>query len=361
MTELSVRSVGKSFGQVRALNEVSFDVDSGSTTALLGPSGCGKTTLLRIVGGFEQPDAGTVWISDQLVSGAGVSTRPEHRSIGYVAQEGALFPHLTVAGNIQFALHRAERRAKTRLAELLELVSLDADQLTRYPHQLSGGQQQRVALARALARRPSLMLLDEPFAALDASLRADTRDLMAAALAAEKVTTVLVTHDQEEALSFADQVVVLRDGRVRQAGRPRDLYNNPADQWTAQFLGDAVLVPATVTSGRASSALGTVPVSGETRDGPTTLMMRPEQLRLTPIGDSSHPDSSHGDSSHGDSIYGDIIGVSYRGHDTVATVRLAVHPALTISCRSAGDPAGLQPGVQVQVTVTGEAQAFDAD
>jgi iron(III) transport system ATP-binding protein len=351
MTRLSVRELTKSFGALRALGGVSFDVQSGGTVALLGPSGCGKTTLLRIVAGFERPDAGSVVIGDETVTGPGIWKRPERRSIGYVAQEGALFPHLTVAGNIEFALGRADRRAGARVAELLDLVSLERSQLSRFPHELSGGQQQRVALARALARRPSLMLLDEPFAALDASLRASTRELMGAALAAEKVTTVLVTHDQEEALSFADQVVLIRDGLVQQSGDPRELYRRPVDAWTAGFIGDAVLLTARLRDGTATTAVGPIPVTGGPADGVATVLLRPEQLvlrALTPADRPTQPDLN----GH---VTGEVLAVSYRGHDTLATVRLDDRPELEVQCRIAGDAPWLGTGVHVAVQAHGQA------
>lgn len=345
MTALSIRDVSRSFGSVRALAGVSVEVEAGSTVALLGPSGCGKTTLLRIVAGFDRPDDGAVTIDDEVVTGPGRWVPPERRSIGYVAQEGALFPHLTVEGNIRFALTRAERRDGTRVAELLALVSLDDGQRTRLPHQLSGGQQQRVALARALARRPGLMLLDEPFAALDASLRAGTRELMAAALAAEKVTTVLVTHDQEEALSFADRVVVMRDGRIRQAGTPREVYARPADAWTAAFVGDAVLLPAHLEAGRAVTALGVVPVTPHSPHptGAGTVLLRPEQLVLSPL-------TAQGDPGR---VTGTVVSTSYRGHDSVVVIAIPDRTKLTITCRVAGDAGWLTAGVAIFVRVRG--------
>ena len=352
MTALSVQRVSRRVGAVTAVDDVSFDVDAGRTVALLGPSGCGKTTLLRIIAGLERPDAGSVVIDGATVTGPGQSLRPERRNIGYVAQEGALFPHLTVAGNIEFALDRAQRRAGTRLPELLDLVSLDRVVLRRFPHELSGGQQQRVALARALARRPGLMLLDEPFAALDASLRAGTRELMAEALAAEKVTTILVTHDQEEALSFADQVVVLRDGRIRQSGTPRDVYERPADTWTAGFVGDAVFLPAQVQGGRARTPLGDVEVNEAigAADPRTRVMLRPEQVQLTPAGETSA------------GVRGLVVTSSYRGPNTVVTVQLAEPTAGPVSCRLPGHLEWVAPGVEVAVSVTGHgALISDAD
>ena len=385
MTSLTLQGVAKSFGTVAAVAGVDLTVESGSTTALLGPSGCGKTTLLRIIAGFERPDVGTVSTDGEVLTGPSQWVPPERRSIGYVAQEGALFPHLTVRGNIEFALDRRERRERGRVQQLLALVQLDDEHLRRYPHQLSGGQQQRVALARALARRPALVLLDEPFAALDAGLRAETRDLVATALAEEGVTTLLVTHDQEEALSFADQVVVMRAGRVQQAGAPRRLYTTPHDAWTAAFLGDAVLLPAEVAGALARCALGVLPTVGAKVDGNTTVMLRPEQIRLRPI------DSRRGaadDSGKADPVGGGPVGsgpvdvgsvgvvgsvgagfvgagpvgvvkaASYRGHETVVDVALLDRPDLQILCRVPGVTPWMVPGVRVEVSVVGSAVAF---
>src|SRR4051812_7811614 len=215
MSSLTVTAVTKSYGATPVLTGVDLHVPEGSFTALLGPSGCGKTTLLRLVAGFDDPDRGTVGVGGRRVAGAGRSVPARRRHIGFVPQEGGLFPHLSVAGNVTFGLPRRQRRDAGRVRELLDLVGLDPALATRAPHQLSGGQQQRVALARALAPQPSLVLLDEPFSSLDASLRDEARRAVAAALRAAGATAVLVTHDQAEALSTADQVAVLRGGRQR--------------------------------------------------------------------------------------------------------------------------------------------------
>ncbi|MGH3627520.1 MAG: ABC transporter ATP-binding protein, partial [Sciscionella sp.] len=258
MTELSVTAVRKSFGRTEVLAGVDLRVPSGALTAILGPSGCGKTTLLRLVAGFDAPDSGMIAIGERVVCDGGRGLPPERRGIGYVAQEGALFPHLSVAANITFGLPRRARRAHERVAELLERVGMDASHADRQPHQLSGGQQQRVALARALAPEPALVLLDEPFSALDAGLRAETRLAVVQALAASATTTVLVTHDQSEALSVAHRVALMRDGRIVQAGSPAEMYGSPADAGVADFVGEAVVLPAEVTEGSARCALGTV-------------------------------------------------------------------------------------------------------
>ena len=249
MTQLAVAGLDKRFGAHQVLADLSLDVPAGSLTAILGPSGSGKTTLLRVLAGFEHADAGTV--TDRLRDGrrAGPCSSPERRRIGYVPQEGSLFPHLTVAANVAFGLSRRtwgrDRRAR-RCAELLEAVGLGGLD-RRYPHQLSGGQQQRVALARALAIAPEVVLLDEPFASLDANLRASVRADVQQLLKESGTTTVLVTHDQDEALSTADRVAVLRDGGIAQCAAPQELYCRPVDADMARFIGEANLIPGVLS------------------------------------------------------------------------------------------------------------------
>ena len=250
----------------RVLHGIDLTVPAGTTTAVLGPSGCGKTTLLRVVAGFMRPEAGEVWLDDDLVAGPGTWVAPEKRGIGYVAQEGNLFPHLDVARNITYGLPRAERRDQARVAELLELVGLPDDLAARRPDQLSGGQQQRVALARSLARRPHIILLDEPFSSLDPELRTATRDAVAAALRREQATVVLVTHDQGEALSFADQVAIMHEGRLTQVGPPAQVYREPTGHRAALSLGVDV---------RGESALGDLSV------GPTLTWTAGGEVALT--------------------------------------------------------------------------------
>jgi iron(III) transport system ATP-binding protein len=254
MTQLTMAGVHKTFGDHPVLTGLDLEVPPGSLTAILGPSGSGKTTLLRVLAGFERADAGTVTIGGCLVDSPGVHVPPERRRIGYVPQEGSLFPHLTVAANVGFGL-RARQRRGPAIAELLEAVGL-AGLGDRYPHQLSGGQQQRVALARALAIRPQVVLLDEPFGSLDAHLRASVRADVARLLAETHTTGVLVTHDQDEALSTADRVAVLRDGRIAQCAPPQELYDRPADADIARFIGDANLIEGTLDDGTVDTILG---------------------------------------------------------------------------------------------------------
>ena len=356
MSTLTVTDIRKSFSGVPVLRGVSLQATSGGITAVLGPSGCGKTTLLRLVAGFIRPDAGSIEIGGQEVSGPSRHVPPEARRLGYLAQEGALFPHLTVAENIAFGLPRRARRDTARLHRLLELVSLDTALVGRYPHELSGGQQQRVALARTLAPEPKLILLDEPFSALDASLRAETRALVAAALAATEVTTLLVTHDQEEALSFADQIAIMRGGALAQVGRPREVYDQPIDLPTAEFIGDTCTVPGVVRQDTARCALGVIDVrrtpGRAVPDGPALLMLRPEQIQL-------HPRPAAGD----DGSSAVVSSIEYFGHDCVVTAALPGvldAPATTVTCRLlAGEH--LEPGTNITVSVSGPAMAYPVE
>lgn len=280
MTFLDIHAVSKRYGTTQALNAVSLSIAKGSRTAIVGPSGSGKSTLLRLIAGFETPDAGTITLDQQLQADAGFLIPAHKRGIGLVSQDGALFPHLSIADNIGFGIERAAPDRDKRIANLADMVELDAVMLTRRPHQLSGGQQQRVALARALARQPRLMLLDEPFSALDTGLRETMRKAVSKLLAQAGITTILVTHDQTEAMSFADQLAVLREGAVVQVGPPRTLYERPVDRETALFLGDAVLLPATISNGVADCVLGKIPVEGAA-SGQRDIMLRPEQISIS--------------------------------------------------------------------------------
>jgi sulfate/thiosulfate transport system ATP-binding protein len=232
---ITARNITKRFGSFVALEEVSIQVDEGSLTALLGPSGSGKSTLLRVIAGLEQPDAGEVLIADQEVTGR----RPQERGVGFVFQHYAAFKHMTVYENVAFGL-RIRRRPRTeirqRVHELLELVQLEG-LAKRYPAQLSGGQRQRMGLARALAVDPKVLLLDEPFGALDARVRKELRAWLRRLHDETHTTTVIVTHDQEEAMDVADQIVVMNAGRIEQTGSPRELYEHPANEFVMTFIG----------------------------------------------------------------------------------------------------------------------------
>jgi iron(III) transport system ATP-binding protein len=340
-TILEIAGLAKSFNDNTVLHNIDLGLQQGTTTAVVGSSGCGKTTLLRLIAGFETPDAGTITIDGRQVASPESAVAPHRRSVGYVAQDGALFPHLTVGQNIAYGLHGTARgEVRARVSELLETVSLDPSYASRRPHQLSGGQQQRVALARALARHPVLMLLDEPFSALDTGLRASTRKAVAGLLSDAGVTTLLVTHDQEEALSIADQVAVMRDGRFTQVGSPQHVYRQPTDRFTAEFLGDCISLPCTVTAGVADCALGRVPVQAD--DGPGTLVLRPEQLVATVVSDSERLDG-----------VGTVMGAEFLGHDVLLTIDPAGDTAPIIVRQHSLNPPPIDAKVRIEVVGSG--------
>jgi iron(III) transport system ATP-binding protein len=313
---LAVSGLWKSYGAGPVLEGVSLDAQPGSLTAVLGHSGCGKTTLLRVIAGFERAERGRVSLGDRTLDDGRAHVPPEQRSIGYVPQEGALFPHLSVRANVAFGLPRRERRgdAVTRLLEMVGIAPL----ARRLPHELSGGEQQRVALARALARRPQALLLDEPFSSLDASLRGHVREEVHALLREQGVTTVLVTHDQEEALSLADVVAVLRDGRIVQLAAPAELYERPVDERLARFLGAVNVIDAQFQDGNARTRIGTLelsvaPASGDARAG--VVIVRPEQL------DVRVRETSAAGESAATGLRGRVEQCRYYGHDALLHIR----------------------------------------
>jgi iron(III) transport system ATP-binding protein len=340
---LAIDSLSKSFGDTPVLAGLDLQAPNGSLTAVLGPSGCGKTTLLRLIAGFERADDGTIRVGGEIVCDERTHIAPERRGVGFVAQEGALFPHLDVAANVAFGLPRSQRRSG-RVAELLELIGLSGYGKRR-PHELSGGQQQRVALARALAPAPKLVLLDEPFDALDAGLRAQVRTEVRAVLRESGATAVLVTHDQEEALSLADIVAVMRDGAIVQAADPQTLYRDPVDARLAGFLGEAVMLVGELADGYADTALGRLAVRGTNGRQPAraSLMLRPEQIlcREPRAGAPS----------------GRVLATRFYGHDATARVALADPACPEITARAAGHrlPA---VGDEVSLAVEGTALAY---
>ena len=345
MTELSIAGLTKTLGSRVVLRDLDLTVELGALVAILGASGSGKTTLLRCICGFERADEGSIRIGDAIVASAKAHCPPERRRVGYVAQEGALFPHLSVADNIAFGLPRRLRREKRRVDELLELVGLPRAYAARAPQQLSGGEQQRVALARALAPDPALVLLDEPFSSLDAALRAGTREAVTAALARAGATALLVTHDQAEALSTGSQVAVLRDGRLIQVATPEILYRRPVDAELARFVGEAVLLPGRASGGRVACALGELTLGGNAQEGAVETMIRPEQIRLSSIGEATEARAR-------------VVAVTFYGPD--AEVRLTLsgaEPPLALSARVPGY-ACPRPGDWVAVQVAGEVVAY---
>jgi iron(III) transport system ATP-binding protein len=307
---IAVAGASKRFGSLEVLRGVDLRVEPGSVVALLGPSGCGKTTLLRTIAGLERLDGGEVRIGDRLVSGPRAHVPPERRRVGMVFQDWALFPHLSVAQNVGYGLPRAERTGP-RVDAALAMVGLGGLG-DRSPGTLSGGQQQRVALARALAPQPGVLLLDEPFSNLDSALRVQVRTEVHQLLAQLEVTTVFVTHDQEEAFVLGDQVAVMHGGQIVQQAAPSVLYARPATSWVATFVGDANLVDGTAARGTATTVVGPVPLDAEL-EGSVQVLLRPEELRLVP------PVPPGADAQAG--TPGTVELCEYYGHDTVYLVR----------------------------------------
>ncbi|NML34061.1 ABC transporter ATP-binding protein [Paraburkholderia antibiotica] len=348
MSELRIRGLQKSFDGHPVLHGIDLAVKRGTLLALLGPSGSGKTTLLRLLCGFERADGGSVEIDGRRVVGDDLHVPSEQRRIGYVPQEGALFPHLSVADNIVFGLPRAQRRARHRVAELLELVGLPAQFGERAPQQLSGGQQQRVALARALAPAPTLVMLDEPFSSLDAALRVETRQAVANALAAAGATAVLVTHDQSEALSLGHEVAVLWNGRLIQTATPEALYRRPVTRELASFVGEAVLLPGDAREQRVHCELGELSLAAPPGNGAVDVMLRPEQIRLLRADETPPAGTAHA------ALVTEVI---FQGQD--ASVALQLQSATRTMVR-ARVPGYLSPraGDQVRIAVDGDVTAY---
>ncbi len=338
-TVVACRGLTKRFGPVTALDGIDLDVRRGELVALLGPSGCGKTTGLRLVAGFDRPDTGTIALDGDVVVGSRRFVAPERRRVGMVFQDYALFPHLSVARNIGYGVRERARR-QARVDELLEIVGLTGKG-DRLPHELSGGEQQRVALARALAPDPSIVLLDEPFSNLDASLRSQVRAEVRAILDLAQATAVMVTHDQEEALSMADRVAVIRAGRILQIDRPVEVYERPTDPFVATFVGEADLVPGHADGASAATAIGPVRLTRPIAHGPVDVVVRPERVEL-------HLDAD-GPAT--------VRSVTYLGHDRLVTVTL---PDGTAVRSRTGPDRPFAPGDRVAVTVSGEAVAFPA-
>jgi len=289
------------FGDVEAVRDLTLEVAQGELFAILGPSGCGKTTSLRLIAGFERPTSGTLALFDDVVAGPSLFVPPEQRHVGMVFQDYALFPHMTVAENVAYGLSRADARA-ARVREVLELTGL-AGMGDRGVHELSGGEQQRVAVARALAPEPRLLLLDEPFSNLDQALRARVRNELREIVKRAATTAILVTHDQEEALSIADRVAFMWDGRVEQVAPPDELYSTPATVNAAGFIGDANLLFVQVREGRVHLPFGDFAApEGASR---VVVVIRPETLQILPAG-----------------VFGHVVAREYYGHDQVLHVRI---------------------------------------
>ncbi|MGX5845891.1 ABC transporter ATP-binding protein [Mesorhizobium sp. PL10] len=359
MSFLEISGLTKRYGPVAAIAGVDLSVASGSRTAIVGPSGCGKTTLLRLIAGFEAPDQGRVVLDGEVLANGSHAVQAHRRGIGLVAQDGALFPHLSIADNIGFGMTRGEEQRTERIAELAYTVGLDKAILKRRPHQLSGGQQQRVALARAMAMKPRLMLLDEPFSALDTGLRASMRKAVAELLEAAGITTILVTHDQAEALSFASQVAVMRDGKFSQIGTPRELYLQPKDRMVAEFLGDAIILPAKISGGFATSSLGRIAVDSKERRDIARIMLRPEQVQVKRT-------AREGMSGPPGTIFAEVTESEFAGSMCTIAVRLLNNPDPPDAAAIGNTPLTLRkPGIDapavgeiVRLTVSGKAHVF---
>ena len=334
MPLLEINDVSVSFGDTEVLSDISLELESKQLLAVLGASGAGKSTLMRLIAGFDSVGGGSIVLDGETLSDTSKTVAPEKRTIGIVPQDSALFPHLNVSQNIGFGLSVLSKEAKAeRVGELLRLIRME-EFASRMPQELSGGQVQRVALARALAPRPKLVLLDEPFSALDAELRGQLREEVRQVLRAEGATAVLVTHDQEEALSLADRVAVLREGKIIQVGSPSEIYNSPADVGIATFLGESVLVDGKVSDGKILTDLGSLSALNNVAEGATGVVaIRSENFYLqpNPTGDS------------------EVVGRVFFGHDALVEVQT---PKLRIRARSNG-PFAPEVGMRVTVWVRG--------
>jgi iron(III) transport system ATP-binding protein len=330
---IQCREVSKEFGQIKAVDRANLSLTEGKFLALLGPSGCGKTTTLRLLAGFEPADSGTIDIGAKRVFGPGVFVPPEQRSVGMVFQEYALFPHLNVADNVAYGIPKGIDKEE-RVAEVLALVGLP-DMHRRMPFELSGGQQQRIALARALAPRPQLVLLDEPFSNLDAGLRGQLRGEVRQILRQAQATVIFVTHDQEEALSLADEIAVMIDGKIVQVATPQQLYRNPVNKEVATFLGNTNFLPGQAVNGRVSCELGEFPFENS-KTGEVTVMLRPETIGLT--------ESAAGNAK--------VVAVEYYGHDQLVTVSLS--SGSLVRCRLLGTAGDFTAGQNVALEINDE-------
>ena len=348
MSGLLYISVRKTFGPTVALESLDLEVNEGELITLLGPSGCGKTTALRIAAGFEFADSGAV-----TVGGADITRKPAHkRNMGMVFQSYSLFPNLSVSLNVDFGLRTRKISAperKKRVAEMLELVQLGG-MGERYPHQLSGGQQQRVALARALAIRPSVLLLDEPLSALDAKVRLSLRDQIRRIQTELGITTLLVTHDQEEALGIADRVGVMSSGRLEQLAPPSEVYSRPANAFVARFVGSMNEMPAVVRGNDAVDVAGQTIItpSAATRSvGESVLfLVRPEDVSIGGAGDTG--------------LSGTVTATTFQGASTVVGVRLDVLDTLVHAHLGSSSATHLAPGQRVSVSVDGTRGVLEA-
>ncbi|MFI8090792.1 ABC transporter ATP-binding protein [Streptomyces sp. NPDC086080] len=340
MPDLHLNNLTKRFARHTALHELSLTVRDGEIFTLLGPSGCGKSTTLWSIAGLHRPDSGSIAFGDRVVFDHGrLDVEPEHRNCGVVFQSYAIWPHMSVAANVGYPLklrRTARAQRERRVREVLDLVEL-GDHAGAYPHQLSGGQQQRVALARALAHPPDMLLLDEPFSNLDAKLRDRSRQWLKNLQEQVGVTTVFVTHDQDEALSVSDRVAVMNGGRVHQVGTPNDIYDRPADLFVADFVGTANILTATLTEADGSHAL--LRIEGldrplrvphtERRLGPARVCIRPENIAIHRRGGAAPPPP--------DALTVTVESRAYLGDHYRCTVRIGSTPVTVTTARPLTD------------------------
>jgi iron(III) transport system ATP-binding protein len=350
VTDLTVNGLCKSYGTQSVLRDLDFEIAAGTFTSILGPSGSGKTTLLRVIAGFERADRGVVRLGGEVVEDTEHFVVPDRRHIGYVPQDGSLFPHLTVEQNVGFGLPRRERHGP-KVVDLLEMVGLGGF-ARRYPHQLSGGQQQRVALARALAIDPSVVLLDEPFASLDASLRATVRQDVRRVLREAGTTAILVTHDQDEALSLADRVAILRDGRIGQHDTPQSLYTRPSSPELALGLGEANFLRGSARGAAVETPLGLLslddgepPAVTPAEGAALVVLVRPEQVEVS-------------DQLDGAAAVAVVIETEFYGHDAVIRLRPAWDESSTLVARTSDAREVPAEGTRVGLSVRGHVIAW---
>jgi putative spermidine/putrescine transport system ATP-binding protein len=340
MTHLNYVTVRKTFGPTIALEGLNLDVREGELIALLGPSGCGKTTALRIAAGFEFADSGSV-----QVGGADITRTPAHkRNMGMVFQSYSLFPNLTVAHNIEFGLRTRrlpDHERHRRVADMLELVQL-TELADRYPHQISGGQAQRVALARALAVQPEVLLLDEPLSALDAKVRTTLRDEIRRIQTELGITTLFVTHDQEEALAISDRIGVMSNGRLEQLGAPTEVYRHPSNAFVARFVGSMNELSASVVDAHAvqvgSQVVTTPAAQGWTIGSDVRLLVRPEDVSV---------------STDGAGLPATVVSRTFQGASTIVATRLDVLDTLVSALLPGTGAAAAEPGARIHVTIDG--------
>jgi len=346
---ISCLNLTKRFGSVVAVSDVTLDVGAGELVALLGPSGCGKTTLLRLLAGFEQLDDGQIVLGGEQVANAQRSVPPEKRNVGLVFQDHALFPHMTAERNVSYGLSHTERRSG-RAKELLRLVGLESKG-SRHPAQLSGGEQQRVALARALGPRPRVVLLDEPFANLDTQLRTSLREDVCQVLRTQGATAIMVTHDQEEALSIADRVGVMIDGKLAQIGSPLEVYEQPVSIEVARLLGDGNLIPGAFEGGCVRCEFGKLPSACPAKHtGECEVFVRAEAIQMVPLK-NDEPTAT----ASGVTVTGGVEQRVYFGHDGAALVRTGEGRLVRVRL-GAGEE--VRVGQRVSLRVSGPVMAY---